>query len=276
MPDAGGETPINGGLSGRIVRVAPDGTSTDVIVGLPSYTMPREVLGAYRVIPRGESLWLLVTGFGATNFGAFWANSVVELDAQTLAVRTVINLSDFETVNDPDGRGYDTNVADIAWGADGTLYIIDAGGNDLLSWTAEDGLQVLQVWPDNPVPTSIEISEDGDLYIGFLGAGLAPGAGKVEHWSGGELVETFGGLNAVTDILLDGDVLYAVQLTVFTEQGPGPGSVVMVTNEGAVPVVEGLMAPFGIAKGPDGGLYVSFGTVAFVPGTLGGVVRLNG
>ena len=136
-------------------------------------------------------------------------------------------------------------------------------------------MQLIHAWTDNPVPTSIEVAENGDLYIGFLGAGLAPGAGKVEHWSGGELVETFSRLNAVSDILLDGDTLYAVQLTVFTEQGPGPGSVVMVTADGATPIAEGLLAPFGIAQGADGALYVTFGTIAFGPGMTGGVVRLE-
>jgi hypothetical protein len=82
-------------------------------------------------------------------------------------------------------------------------------------------------------------------------------------------------LNAVSDILLDGETLYAVQLTVFTEQGPGPGNVVTVTGDGATPVAEGLIAPFGIAQGPDGALYVTFGTLAFAPGMTGGVVRLE-
>jgi len=102
---------------------------------------------------------------------------------------------------------------------------------------------------------------------------LAPGAGKIEHWSGDKLVETFGSLSAVSDILLDGDTLYAVQLTVFTDQKPGPGSVVKVTASGTTPVAQGLPAPFGIAKGADGALYVSFGT-AFVPGP-GGVLKLT-
>ena len=123
------------------------------------------------------------------------------------------------------------------------------------------------------MPTAVEVAENGDLYIGFLGAGIAPGAGRIEHWSGGNLVETFGDLNAVSDILLDGETLYAVQLTVLTNEGPGPGSVVMVTADGATPVAEGLPTPFGITKGPDGALYVSFGT-AFVPAGTGGVLRL--
>lgn len=275
MPSPEGESTVSAGLSGRIVSIAPDGTAVDLIVGLPSYALAMETLGVYRIIPNGDSLWLLFSGAGAGNTGAFWQDSVVEYDAETLAVKNIINLNDFESAHDPDGRGYDTNVADIAWGSDGTLYIVDAGGNDLLSWTAESGLQLIHAWTDNPVPTSIEVAANGDFYIGFLGAGLAPGAGKVEHWSGGQLVDTFSGLNTVSDILLDGDTLYAVQLTVFTDQGPGPGSVVRVTADGAIPVAEGLLAPFGIAQSADGALYVSFGTIAFAPDMTGGVVRLD-
>jgi hypothetical protein len=270
-----GESVVGGGLSGRIISVAPDGTVSDAIAGFPSYAFPSETLGLYRAIPAGDSLWIVFSGNGPATTGAFWNDSVVELDPATLAVRNVINLNNFEVENDPDGNGYDSNVADIAWAADGTLYIVNAGMNALLSWTEADGLQVIQAWPENPVPDSIEVAENGDLYIGFLGAGLAPGAAKIEHWSGGELVETFGGLNAVSDILLDGDTLYAVELVIFGEQGPGPGRVVSVTAEGATPVAEGLPAPFGIAKGPDGALYVSFGTVPLGPGMTGGVVKIE-
>jgi hypothetical protein len=209
MPGPEGDTNFRIGLTGRIVSIAPDGTSTNLIQGFPSYASEMETIGVYRAIPNGDSLWLVVNT-GAP--GAYWADSIVELDAATLHTKTVINLNDFEAVNDPDGAGYDTNVSDIAWAADGTMYITDAGGNDLLTWTPEAGLQLVAVWPDNPVPTSIEIAENGDIYIGFLGAGLAPGAGKIERWSGGELAETFSNLNAVSDILLDGDTLYAVQL----------------------------------------------------------------
>ncbi len=275
LPGPDGEQPVNAGLSGRVISIAPDGTASDRIAGLPSYAFPMETGGVYRIIPHNESLWLLFSGTGSGSTGAFWADSIVEYDADTLVVKNVINLNNFEATHDPDGNGYDTNVADIAWGADGTLYIVDAGGNDLLSWTEAGGLQLVHAWSDNPVPTSIEVAENGDLYIGFLGAGMAPGAGKIEHWSDGELVETFSGLNTVTDILLDGDTLYAVQLTIFTDQGPGPGSVVTVTADGATPVAEGLIAPFGIAQGADGALYVTFGTVAFAPGMTGGIVKLT-
>jgi hypothetical protein len=103
---------------------------------------------------------------------------------------------------------------------------------------------------------------------------MAPGAGKIEHWSNGELIATFGGLSTVTDILLDGDTLYAVQLTIFTDQGPGPGSVVTVSADGVTPIAEGLPTPFGITQDADGALYVTFGTLAFAPGMTGGVLKL--
>jgi len=275
LPSPEGESNMRLGMTGKIISVAADGTASDRIPGFPSYASEMETTGLYRVIPNGDSLWVIFSGTGPATVGAFWTDTIAEIDATTLAVKRIINLNEFETVNDPDGNGYDSNVSDLAWGADGTMYITDAGGNDLLSWTEADGLQVIQAWPDNPVPTSVEVAENGDLYVGFLGAGLAPGAGKIEHWSNGELVETFSGLNTITDILLDGDTLYAVELVLFGEQGPGPGRVITVNADGATPVAEGLPAPFALAKSPDGSLYVSFGTIALGPGITGGVLKLT-
>ncbi|MBK8136604.1 MAG: hypothetical protein IPK52_12310 [Chloroflexi bacterium] len=101
-----------------------------------------------------------------------------------------------------------------------------------------------------------------------------PGAGKIERWSGGALAETFGGLNAVSDILLDGDTLYAVQLVIFGEQGPGPGSVVSVTADGATPLPKVCLPRSVSPRGRTASLYVSFGTIAFAPGMMGGVVKI--
>jgi hypothetical protein len=269
-----GATVAQIGLTGAVVTVDAEGVVGQAVGALPSYNMGQETIGVYRAIPRGDSLWLLISGFGPGSIGAFWGDTLVELDAATLVPLNVINTSGYELANDPDGNGYDSNIADVAWAADGTMYIVNAGMNALLSWTEADGLQTVVAWSENSVPTSIEIAENGDIYIGFLGEAIAPGAGKIEHWSGGELVETFGGLTGVTDILLDGDTLYAVQLFVFGAEGPGPGSVVSVTADGAAPVVEGLPVPFALAMGPDGALYVSFGTIPMVPGVTGGVLRV--
>lgn len=266
-----GEAVMKVGPSGQVLSIAADGTSTPIITGIPSYASEQETIGVYRAIPHGDSLWLVVSASGP---GQYWADSVVELDGASKMVKRVISMFPYEAANNPDGNEIDSNVSDIAWGVDGTLYITDAGANTLYSWTEAAGLAVVQSWPENSVPTAVEVAENGDLYIGFLGEGLAPGAAKIEHWANGELVETFSGLNAVSDILLDGETLYAVELVIFGEQGPGPGRVVTVTADGATPIAEGLMAPFAIAKGADGALYVSFGTIAFAPGMTGGVVKL--
>lgn len=269
-----GEAMAAMGMSGEIVTIAPDGTVGAFLSGLPSMAMPGETLGLYRAIPQGDSVWVVTSGSGPATTGAYWGNNIVELDAETLAVKNIINLEAFETANDPDESGYDSNVADIAWADDGTMYVVDAGGNSLMTWTEADGLQLVTAW-GNDVPTSVEVADNGDVYVGFLGEAIAPGAGKIEVWSVGELVETFGGLTGVTDILLDGDTLYAVQLFEFTEQGPGPGSVVTVSADGIEIVAGGLLAPFGLAMSPDGDLYVSWGTLAFAPGMTGGVQRLS-
>ena len=275
-----GEAVAAAGLSGKIIMVAPDGTASDFLAGLPSYALPGseqgpgETLGVYRAIPQGDSIWVLTTGDGPGTSGRFWNDTIVELDRESLATLTIISLNAYELANDPDGNGYDSNVSDIAWLSDGTMLITDAGCNCLLSWTAADGLATVAAW-GNDVPTSVEVADNDDVYVGFLGEAIAPGAGRIEHWSGGEVVETFEGLTGVTDILLAGDTLYAAQLFLFGEEGPGPGNVVSVTADGATPVVEGLITPFGLAMGPDGALYVSWGTIAFEPGMLGGVIKVE-
>jgi|GEM_PF-598276 len=270
------EQTINAGLTGRVIQVAMDGTASDVIVGLPSYyTSPERSNGLYRVIPREDAIWLVYSGNGRFSFGAYWMNTIVELDATTLSPRTIINLEDFEHVNNPDGNAYDTNVADIAWADDGTMYIVDAAGNDLLSWTVDGGLQLVTAWQANPVPTAIEIADNGDLYISFLGEGMADGVATIERWSDGELVETFTGLTAVTDILLDGDVLYAVEFVNYVDDVAGAGRLVQVSSDGITTVADNLIAPFGIAQDADGALYVTYSAVAFVPDISGGVVKLE-
>ncbi|MDX2161144.1 MAG: ScyD/ScyE family protein [bacterium] len=269
-PD-GSVMPFSAGMTGSIVSIAPDGTVTELLSGIPSYAAPQETLGAYRAYRVEETLWVLYSLVpGAVN-----SNMIIQYDLATTRPVTTITLNGFELANNPDGNEIDSNVADIAWLDDGTMLIVDAGANALLTWTADDGLALVTAWPENSVPTSVEVDANGDLWIGFLGAGLAPGAGKIEHWSNGEIVETYEGLNAVTDILLTDDGVLAVELVRFGEQGPGAGGVVRVNADGVSPVVDGLIAPFSAVQTADGSLAITHGTVAFAPGMLGGVVRVG-
>jgi hypothetical protein len=271
-------TTVNGGLTSQVSMITADGAKSVVVGNLTSATDPfaAAALGVIRAVPAGDSLWLVLSDAqGMTVF----SDAVVEIDKTTTRVKTYIDLRAFEEANNSDGtEEILSNPADVAIGADGKVYIVDTGANTLLSWTAADGLQVVHAWTDNPVPTSIEFAENGDIYIGFLGQGLATGAAKIEHWSadGSELVETFPGLTNVTDILVSADgSLYAVQLLILGEQGPEPssGSVVQVTADDITPVLEGLNTPYGIAQDAEGNIVVTTNS-AFGDPTIGAIVRV--
>ncbi|MBC7812026.1 MAG: ScyD/ScyE family protein [Burkholderiales bacterium] len=269
---------INGGVTSQVTTIAPDGTQGVAVGSLTSAFVPMEGagLGLQRAIPAGDSLWLVLSDH--QNLTVF-SDAIVEIDTATLRVKNYIELFAYEAANNPDGtEEIYSNPSDIAWGEDGTLFIIDTGANALYSWTEADGLQLVHAWTDLSVPVAIEMGVNGDIYVGFLGEGIAPGAAKVEHWAadGSELIETFDGLTAVTDILVtEDDTIYAVQLAQLGEQGPVPnsGSVVTVSADGITPVAEGLSNPFGIAQNADGELVVSVNSAFAAPGS-GAVVTI--
>jgi sugar lactone lactonase YvrE len=269
---------ITGGLSGQVIKIAPDGTRSIAVPALTTVFNPNEggvSIGVYRAIPAGGSIWLVLSD--AQNLTVF-SDAVVEVDAATLRVKNYIDLYAYEVANNPDGtEEIYSNPSDVAISPDGTVYIVDTGANTLFTWSEADGLQVVKAWP-NTVPTSVDFGADGSLYVGFLGTGLVPGAGLIEHLSadGSEVIETFSGLTTITDVLVTeaGD-LYAVSIIEFGEQGPIPdsGKVLQVTSDGATPVLEGLTAPFGLAQSPDGTVVVSTGS-AFAPPGAGTVVEV--
>lgn len=262
---AGPEATVNEdpfGASSQVTMVTPDGETEVVTRGLISYREGNP-LGAHAVQSVGGSLWLLL---GETSdFTIPFTHALVELNPENGRVQTFVDLLAIELNEDPDGNPNEqSNPTDFAVAEDGTVYIANAGMNALLSWSPEGGVQVAQVWDfetDNPVPTSVEIGPDGDIYVGFLTGFPFPAEGsRVERWSGGELVETYEGLTAVTGLLVaDDGTIYAVEHGTF-EQGWGPGRVVTVSADGVTPVMEDLNAPYGIAQAPDGGIYVSIGS----------------
>jgi sugar lactone lactonase YvrE len=273
---------IKAGFSSQINKVDKDGKQSIALGGLFSVGTPSgEVTGTAAVYSQDGSLWLALSGGGpAPNPQPFYGDGVAEVDSNGRIV-TFIDTFSYELANNPDEAGVvDSNVNNLTWGPDGTLYIVDTGANDILSWTEEDGLSSFMVWKDDPVPTAIRFADDGSFYVGFLGQGLAPGAGKVEHWSadGKTLIETFGNLTTVTDIAIGADgSIYAVELlTQFGDQGPVPnsGAVVKVSADGATPVAENLPQPYSLAQAPDGSWAVSVGSTFGPPGT-GAVIKIG-
>ena len=255
------DTPF--GASAGVVMITPDGEVETVVHGLTSYREGNS-LGAADVIATGDSIWVLL---GETSdFTIPFTHALVELDAETGRVKTYVDLLTLELEEDPDGNdNSQSNPTDFEVAEDGTILIANAGCNCLMAWTADAGLSVAAVWSfeeDNPVPTDVEIGPDGDVYVAMLSGFPWPAEGsRIERWSQGELVETYGGLNAMTglEVTPDGRI-FAVQFGL-VDGGGGPGSVVEVGADGSITAVaEGLMAPYAITSTPDGMLAVSVGS----------------
>lgn len=267
------EGEVSFGMSSDVLAIAPDGTQTVVVRFLPSAA---GTLGASDVALADDGFWVIVNGPGPETLPPFLTGSALRFNATDYHLIDYVNLYEYEAANDPDGNGViDSNPTDIEIGPDGTVYMLDTGANTVYTWTADGGLTPFVTWPDNPVPTGLAFDADGNLWVSFLGAELAPGAGKVEQISpAGEVLATFSGYNALTDIAVaDDGTVYAVSLFAgFGAQGPNPGQILRVSGDGGEIVVDGLMAPYGIAIDDGGNLLVSTGT-AFVPPASGMILR---
>ena len=258
------------GATSRISMLAPDGSLAVAVHGLTSYREGNP-LGASAVKVTDESIWVLL---GETSdFTIPFTHALVELDKSNGRVKTFVDLLALELNEDPDGNpNGQSNPTDFEVAPDGTIYIANAGCNCLMSWTPDSGLQAAVVWPyegDNPVPTAVEIGPDGDIYVGFLtGFPFPQGGARIERWSGGELVQTYEGLTAVTGLLVtDAGEIYAAEFGVF-EQGWQPGRVVKVSDMGIEPVMEGLPTPYGLAQAPDGTIVVSVNSIGGADGQI--------
>jgi len=266
-----GDVPF--GYSSQLLAIAADGTQTPVLSGLPS---AGGIGGITAVEVTAEGTWVIISGPGPEAVASPLMASALWVAADG-HVADYVDFYGYELANDPDGNGQDTNPNDALVASDGTVYLLDTGANTLFTWTAEGGLEPFVIWSDNPVPTAVAEAPDGNLVVSFLGAELAPGAGKVEVISpAGEVVETFSGYTTLTDVdVADDGTIYAVALiSGFGEAGPLPGQVLEINADGGAVLAEGLMTPYGIAVDGDGSLLVTTGS-AFLPPGSGMVLRLH-
>ena len=275
------------GATGQVSAIAPDGTVSVVASGLPSYVFGTEVVGPSGVAVGDGKLYVAVGGPGPLTPAITLvenANSVVEVDLASGAVRLVANIGAYEIANNPDPNTIDSNVSDVALGADGQLYVADAGGNAVYKVDPASGaISVLAVIPGlpapagvsnpergglaevDPVPTSIEAAPDGGFYVGLLSGAIlwgTPGATKVVHIAAdGTITDAATGLDMVVGVATGADgTLYASQMTAnLLASPPAPGAVARIARRGGAPEAGGtrFWFPYGIAVGADGGLHVA-------------------
>ncbi len=267
------ENIVNAGLTSRVSAVDAQGTYSVLVPGLPSIQVrpgDNGLRGAQAIYVTDDAYWV---GIGETPVGLFGLSlfrRVLEIDRETWRINRMIDTAaGAAALRQPDPEAVSSDPVDLALSPDGLLYIADAGCNCVWTWRPSVGLLPFATWDidDNPVPTSIDFGPDGDVYVGFLSGFPFPTEGsRIERWSPeGELVETFEGLTLVTDVLVDDEgTIYAVEHAAgFGDQGfiPDSGRVVMVSSEsGVIPIIEGLRTPYGLAQAPDGSLVVSIGS----------------
>jgi sugar lactone lactonase YvrE len=247
-----------------------------------------QVDGPSAIYVTDDSYWVAL-GLGPKNPPAgSHVSSVVQLDRKDLSVREVIDFGAWEVKNNPDkGQELTSNPVDIAVDKDGKLYIADASGNSVLTWTKQDGIQLFAGWPIDAdgnvppaVPTAVSIGPDGDIYIGFLSGYPFPTKGaRIERYSpDGKLKETYDNLTLVTDVLVTQDgTIYAVQFAdSFTDSGYNPksGSIVTVSKDGLKTIADKLNFPYGLAQNADGKLFIAVNT-AFGDKDSGQVISIG-
>ena len=260
------------GATSQISMISPDGEVSVVLSGFVSYGAGSS-RGVSAVQATDTSLWVLLGEIANEAFP--FGDALVEIDKETKNVVRYIDLAFVELEMDPDGNpNGEMNPTDFAVMDDGTVVIAAAGCNCLVSWADGAGVELVASWShadDNPVPTSVDVDANGDIYVGFLtGFPFPEGGARIERWSGGELAETFEGLTAVTDVLVTDDgVVYAVEHGFFAMgEGWAPGRVVMASADGVTPVLEDLTSPYGLAMSPDGTLFVNTGSTGGADGTI--------
>jgi hypothetical protein len=180
--------------------------------------------------------------------------------------RVVGDISAIEWARNLDGVKGDRNSNPYAVLAlPGRTIVADAGANAILS-VVNGRVSVLAVIPSNgrnqPVPTSLALGPDGNIYVGELAEGA--GNGKARVWrispQGGAPALVATGFTTITGLAFGPDrSLFVTELTTNTRAQTPRGDVVRITPDGTRTKlgVGKLIAPAGAAIDAQGGVYVS-------------------
>ncbi len=284
------------GDTAQVVQIAPDGAQT-AVVNLPSLLQGMEASGGNRLVLLDNTLYA-TTGFWIEVAGPDAApNMAIVAKIEGDQVTEVANLWNLERDQNPGGFVQESHPYGLAAGPDGNLWVADAGANDLLKINPATGqVDVVAVFDGvpsplpnearggameaDPVPTGVAFDSAGTAYVSLLpGFPFLPGSAKVvKVTSDGQVSDYATGLTMLTDLRTgpDGN-MYAVQIGLFTEQGPTPnsGAIIRVKEGDASEVVlSGLSFPTSIDFNAAGDAYVTINGIG-APGS-GEVVMYSG
>jgi hypothetical protein len=205
----------------------------------------------------------------------------------------LVDLGAYELLNNPDGQDVNTNIFDLLI-QDNRAYVIDAGGNDLLSLRAfSSELELETVFParltTNPftggellqqsVPNSIAVGPDGAFYVGELtGFPFQEGAAQVYRLGAEGQPEVYAnGFTNIIDLAFDkAGGLYVLEYDADGLLNEGvTGALIYVSPDGTTRTTiadDELIAPTGLTIGSNGDIYIS--NKGFIPGE-GEVLRIE-
>ena len=289
------------GPTGAVTRVTLGGVPTQerVVTGLPSLAPENgsESTGPHDVDFQGRGNGFVTIGLGADpdrrqelgTVGSLFGHLVRFQPNGGFALQE--DLSGFEALANPDHEAVDSNPYGLL-ALPGRAVYTDAGGNALNAVAANGSISNLAVFPNRTVPhpfipnatvpmqavpTTVTLGPDGALYVGQLsGFPFPPGGANVYRVpaNGGAPQVFASGFTNIIDIAFAPDgSLYVLQFDASSILfGNADGSLIRVSPDGTkttiVPAGAGLVAPGGIAIGPDGAIYVTNLSVSPGDGTV--------
>jgi sugar lactone lactonase YvrE len=271
------------GFSGAVIRATSSGQEVYaagfVSGGDPSGNFTTGIDDV--AVSPGGTVYGIVTAFGPDPNvvgpkAAEQLGNVMRIDRG--AKTKVANVSSYEFEHNPAGDNKDSDPYGIAW-ADGGLLVADAAANSLLRVSLDGNVSTVATFPAQAigshyaqsVPTSVVVGPDGAYYVGELGGDAPPGHARIWRGFVGQKPTVWKtGFSTINGLAFGPDgSLYVSELNrgglggLFNPKGDPHGAVVRIWPDGhRTEIAKGqLIAPGGVAVGPDGTVYVSVNSV---------------
>jgi sugar lactone lactonase YvrE len=269
-----GEQAMCLGNTGRIVRVAPDGSKSTLAGGMVSIAGPGGpfAIGLHGVSVAPDGSVFAVTGSSTPRDVAGFPPPLKRRAGRVFSAAggdfsAVTRVDRLEHRRNLDGVKGDKNsnpYAVLALSANHQI-VVDAGANAVLE--VRDGkVSLLSLIPNRrggrrqAVPSSIALGPGGDYYVGELAE--SSGKGKARVWripAGGGDAEVYrSGFTTISGLAFAGDTMFVTEFALNFEKLNG--RVVQVAPDGSRTVLAGgkkMRAPTGAAVDSSGAVYVS-------------------